>query len=173
MESQNKRNRILIARWVLYTLVLLVAAALQTTPGFLCIGECKPFWILGVCIAVSAQENEFSGALFGALGGMLWDFTSGRTIGFFAIGMLFLCFFCSVLVQLYLKKAYANIFLLNVLAGLLVTGMDFLFGYWMRGFPEPMRVYTTIILPEVLISAVLALFSMWLIHVIASWLSLP
>lgn len=173
MESQNKRNRILIARWALYTVVLFTAAALQTTPGFLCIGGCKPFFILGVCIAVSAQEDEFSGALFGALSGMLWDFTSGRTIGFFAIALLILGFFCSVLVQLYLKKAYVNIFLLNVLAGLLVTGMDFLFGYWMRGYPEPLRIYTTIVLPEVLMSAVLALFSMWLIHVIASWLSQP
>ena len=173
MESQNKRNGILIARWGLYTLVLLVAAALQSTPGFLCVGPCKAFLILGVCIAVSVQEDEFSGALFGAVGGMLWDFTAGRTIGFFAIVMLFICFFCSVLVQLYLKKAYINIFLLNVVAGIVVTGMDFLFDYWMRGYPEPMHVYATIILPEVVVSALLALLSVRLIHSIASWLSLP
>lgn len=167
MESKNKRNKILIARWGLYTLVLLLAAALQSTPGFLAIGECKPYLILGVCVAVSMQENEFDAALFGAVGGLLWDYTAGRTVGFFAISMLFICFLCSILMQLYLKRVPANIFLINFLAGLFLISMDFLFGYLMTGYAEPAHRYLYVLLPEVVASAILALISMWMIRVIS------
>ena len=173
MESKNKRNQILITRWGLYTLVLLVAAALQSTPGFLQLGQCKVFLILGVCVAVSVQEDEFSGALFGAVGGMLWDLIAGRTIGSFAIVMLFTGFFCSVMVQLYLKRAYMNIYLLNLAAGLVVTGSDFLFGYLMTGYAQPAQRYFTVLLPSVILSAAVALLSIRLIHKIAVRFALP
>lgn len=173
MESKEKRDRILAIRWGLYTLVLLLAAALQSTPGFFQLGECKAFWILGVCVAVSVQENEFSGALFGALGGLLWDLVAGRTIGSFTLMLLFVCFFCSVLVQLYLKRAFANIFLLNVGAGLIVVSLDFLFGYLMTGYSNPFQRYVEILLPEVVVSAVLSLLTMRIIHHIATRFSLP
>ncbi len=167
MESKKKRDQILAARWGMYLLVLLLAATLQTTPGFLEFGECKPYWILGVCVGVSVQENEFSGALFGALCGMMWDLTAGRTVGFFAIAMLFVGFFCSVLVQLYLKRAYANIFVLNVAAGMVVLGLDFLFGYLMTGYPDPLHRFCWVLLPEILISAALAMITVRVIHTIA------
>lgn len=173
MESKNKRDRILVIRWSLYILVLLLAAALQSTPGFFSWGEWKAFWILGVCVAVSVQENEFSGALFSVLGGMLWDLTAGRTVGSFTLMLLFVGFFCSVLVQLYLKRAYINIFLLNVGAGLVVVSLDFLFGYLMTGYPNPLQRYVQILMPEVVVSAVLALVTMRIIHSIATRYSLP
>ena len=173
MESKNKRNQILAARWGLYFLVLLTAAALQSTPGFLRIGSWKPFLIPGVCIAVSVQEDEFSGALFSVVGGMLWDLTAGRTIGSFSIVMMFIGFFSSIMVQLYLKRAYANIYLLNAGGGLIAISMDFLFGYLMTGYPRPLYHYFYVLLPEVLLSAGLALLSMRVVHAIAKRLSLP
>ncbi len=167
MESKKKRNQILTARWGLYTIILLVAAALQSTPGFLAIGECKAYLILGVCMAVSMQENEFEAALFGVIGGLLWDYTAGRTVGFFAISMLFVCFFCSVLMQLYLKRVPINIFFINFIVGLLLISMDFLFGYLMTGYANPAHRYLYVLLPEIFASALLALIPMKLVGMVS------
>lgn len=156
MESQRKRRRILATRWLCYVLILLGAAALQTTPGLFTIGEFKPYFILAVCLAVAFQEGEFYGALFGAVGGLLWDYTAGRTVGMLGISMLFLCFLCSVLVQLYLKPSRINFFLLNLACGFVLLSMDFLFHDLMRGYASAGRRYLLVILPEVLVSAVLS-----------------
>jgi len=36
---------------------------------------------------VAVYEGEFAGALFGAVGGLLWDYTAGRTVGMLALGL--------------------------------------------------------------------------------------
>lgn len=156
MESRHKRARILAVRWLLYVVLLLCAAALQTTPGFLTIGDFKPFFIPAVCLAVSMYEGEFYGALFGAVGGLLWDYTGGRTVGLLAIMLLMLCFFASVLVQLYLKPSWVNFFLINLAVGGILLCMDFLFFYVMRGYDAPLRRFAAVVVPEVLVSAALS-----------------
>lgn len=167
MESQRRRRRVLISRWLLYFLILLCAAALQSTPGFLAFGAFKPVFILAVCLAVAFQEGEFYGALFGALGGLLWDFTSGRTVGMLSICILFLCFLASVLVQLYLKPSGINFFLLNFTMGLLLLSTDFLFNDLMRGYAHALRRYLTVVMPEALVSALLAPLILCLVRAVS------
>lgn len=167
MESRQKRNKILAARWGLYFFILLCGAALQSTPGFLAFGQVKPYFILGVCLAVAMHEGEFYGALFGMVGGLLWDYIAGRTVGMFGIGLMFVCWFASVLVQLYLKPGKTNFFLLNVGCGLLMTGVDFLFFHIMPGYPGARDAFLGVVVPEAVLSAVLAMLSVHLIHLVA------
>ena len=79
MESRRMRSRSQILKWVCYAVALFVCAALQTTPGLLQLGQAKPLFILPLCLAVAVYEGEFAGALFGAVSGLLWDYTAGRT----------------------------------------------------------------------------------------------
>ncbi|MCI2047440.1 MAG: rod shape-determining protein MreD [Faecalibacterium sp.] len=167
MESRRRRIRTTTVRWLLYSLTLLCAAALQTMPGFLRIGECKPYFVLGIALAVAVYEGEFYGALFGAVCGLLWDYLGGRTAGMLALGMMILCFFSSVIVQLYLKPSSVNFFLMNAGAGLILMSTDFLFFYLMRGYAAPLRRYFIVVVPEVLISAALAVPVLYLIRRIA------
>ena len=81
MESRFKRNMELAGKWGIYGLLLLAAAVLQTTPGLLNIGSVKPVFILPVCLAVALCEGPYAGALFGAVGGLVWDLSAGRTTG--------------------------------------------------------------------------------------------
>ena len=171
MEAQRKRRRQLMIHWMLYFLLLLCAAALQTMPGFLTIGSFKPYFILAVCLAVAFQEGEFYGALFGAVGGLLWDYTAGRTFGMLGIGILFLCFLVSVLVQLYLKPSSVNFFLLNLACGWLLLSTDFLFNDLMRGYANAARRYAVVILPEIVVSSLLAPLILLLVRRIAARLS--
>ncbi len=61
-------------------------------PGLLQLGQAKPLFILPLCLAVAVYEGEFAGALFGAVSGLLWDYTAGRTVGMLALELLLLCF---------------------------------------------------------------------------------
>ena len=101
MESRRMRSRSQALKWVCYAAALFVCAALQTTPGLFRLGQAKPLFILPLCLAVAVYEGEFAGALFGAVGGLLWDYTAGRTVGMLALELLLLCFALSVLVQVY------------------------------------------------------------------------
>lgn len=126
-----------------------------------------------MCLAVAVCEDEFYGALFAAVGGLLWDYTAGRTVGLLAIGLLTLAFFASVLVQLYLKRSRLNFFLLNLAAGLLLLSADFLFFYLMRGYAAPGWRYLLVVLPEVLVSAALSPLALMLVARIHDTFALP
>ena len=114
MESRRKRSRSQMLKWGCYILLLVVCTVVQTTPGLFQFGAAKPLWLLPLCLAVSAAEGEFAGAIFGAVCGLMWDYTAGRTVGMLALELMILCFGVSVVVQLYLKDTPSNFVLLAV-----------------------------------------------------------
>ena len=91
MESRRKRSRSQIIKWVCYTLLMLLCTVLQTTPGLFQLGDAKPLWLLPLALAVAVEEDEFAGGIFGAVCGLMWDYTAGRTVGMLAFELLVLC----------------------------------------------------------------------------------
>lgn len=160
MTSRSKRNLRLTAKWALYFLILLVAVTAQTTPGFLTLGQVRPIFILPVCLAVAVCEGEYAGAFFGAVGGLLWDYTAGRVAGLLAIGLMVVCFTAAILVQLYLRTSAMNFILVSGCACLLVTGVDFLFYYLMPGYAGAAQRYFGVILPMTVFTAALSPLAM-------------
>ena len=88
MESRRKRSRSQRLKWGCYILLLVVCTVLQTMPGLFQFGAAKPLWLLPLCLAVSAAEGEFAGAIFGAVCGLMWDYTAGRTVGMLALELM-------------------------------------------------------------------------------------
>lgn len=164
MESRHKRSRSQILKWSCYTLALFVCAALQTTPGLLQIGQAKPLFLLSLCLAVAVFEGEFAGALFGMMGGLLWDYTAGRTIGMLALELLLLCFAVAVLVQLYLQSAPGNFVVISTTAALILLSVDWLFFYFMPGYSDPVRRYLVFVLPSTGLTIPLALLEFLLVR---------
>lgn len=166
--SRRKRNLTIIAKWACYIFIVLVAAALQSTPGFLEFGRVKPLFILPVCLAVAIYEREYSGAFFGAFAGLLWDWTAGRVSGLMALGLLVVCFAAAIVVELYLRVNYINFILVNLACCLLVASTDFLFYYIMPGYTGLLRTYLTVVVPMALFSAILSPIAMicvrWVKH---------
>lgn len=148
MESKRQRRLRLTAKWAAYSLMLLVAATLQTLPGRFTIGGAKPIFILPLCLAVALFEGEYAGALFGAVCGLLWDYTAGRTVGMLALEMMLLCFAVGVLVQLYLQSAPGNFAVISAAAALLVLSCDWLFFYRMPGYSGSAQRYLWFVLPS-------------------------
>lgn len=152
MESRRMRSRNQILKWVCYAVALFVCAALQTTPGLLQLGQAKPLFILPLCLAVAVYEGEFAGALFGAVSGLLWDYTAGRTVGMLALELLLLCFAVSAVMQLYFKNSAANFALIASAAALLVLTLDWLFFYYMPGYSGAASRWLWFVLPTAVLS---------------------
>ncbi len=156
MRSRIRRDRLQAVKWAVYGLLLLLANTLQTMPGLELFGV-KPLFILPLCLAVALLEGEFQGALFGAVGGLLWDLSAGRTVGLLAITLLMVCFFSSVLFQIYLRSTAANFGWLACIAGWLVLSMDHLFFYAMPGYSGARQRYLTVVLPMAVLSGLVCL----------------
>ena len=147
MESRRKRSRSQMLKWGCYILLLVVCTVVQTTPGLFQFGAAKPLWLLPLGLAVSALEGEFAGAVFGAVCGLMWDYTAGRTAGLLAFELLLLCFLLSAVMQLYFKTSAANVVLLETAAVLLVLSLDWLFFYYMPGYSGAVERYLWFVLP--------------------------
>lgn len=152
MESRRRRSRSQLLKWGCYVLALFVCAALQTTPGLFQLGEAKPLLVLPLCLAVAVFEGEFAGALLGAVGGLLWDCTAGRTVGMLALELLLLCFAVSAVMQLYFKNSAANFALIASSAALLVLTLDWLFFYYMPGYSGAASRWLWFVLPTAALS---------------------
>ena len=99
---------------------------------------------------------DHAGALFGAVCGLLWDYTAGRTVGLLALGLLVLGFAASIIVRMYLQETSANFLLLVAGSALLLLSTDFLFFYAMRGYPNGLQQYCTVVLPTLIFTAALS-----------------
>lgn len=148
MRTQTRRSWLLAGKWSVYLLLLLLANTLQTLPSLQLFGL-KPLFILPLCLAVALLEGEFSGALFGAVGGLLWDLSAGRTVGLLGLSLLCLCFLISVLFQIFLRNTPLNYAILGSLAALVVLSMDYLYFYVMPGYSGALQRYLIHVLPLV------------------------
>ena len=160
MESRRKRSRSQLLKWGCYVLALFVCAALQTTPGLFQLGQAKPLLVLPLCLAVAV----FAGALLGTVGGLLWDYAAGRTVGMLALELLLLCFGVSVLVQLYLQVNPGNFAAVNTMTALLVLSLDWLFFYYMPGYAGAALRYIAFVLPSAVLTLPAALLAFWLVQ---------
>ena len=97
---------------------------------------------------MAVYEGEFAGALFGAVCGLLWDYTAGRTVGMLALELLLMCFALSVLVQLYLQGSTWNFALISMVTAALVLSLDWLFFYYMPGYSWAGSRWLTFVLPS-------------------------
>lgn len=159
MESRRKRSQSQWLKWGCYVLLMLLCTVLQTTPGLFQFGAAKPLWLLPLALAVAGSEGEFAGALFGAVCGLMWDYTAGRTVGMLALELMMLCFLLSAAMQLYFKASVLNFLLLGGVCTLLVLTLDWLFFYYMPGYSDVLGRYLWVVLP----SAMLTLPVLWLI----------
>ena len=136
----------------------LCAPRCRPRPGFFSWGRQSRCWC---CRCV---WREFAGALLGTVGGLLWDYAAGRTVGMLALELLLLCFGVSVLVQLYLQVNPGNFAAVNTITALLVLSLDWLFFYYMPGYAGAALRYIAFVLPSAVLTIPAALLAFWLVQ---------
>lgn len=161
MESRRKRKSSQIFKWVCYTLLMLLCTVLQTMPGLFQLGAAKPLYLLPLALAVSVFEGEFAGAIFGAVCGLMWDYTAGRTVGMLALELMILSFAVSAVVQLYLKDTAQNFLLIAAGCAVLVLVCDWLFFYYMPGYSGEWNRFLWFVLPSAVLSIPVSLPIYW------------
>lgn len=71
-----------IIKWILYSLLLIVFYALQTTPLFLQILGIRPILLVGFTVCIAMHEDIIPSAIFGMMAGLLWDISADFLFGF-------------------------------------------------------------------------------------------
>ena len=115
-----------IAKWVLFSLVLLVSYTIEVTMPF---ASWQPYLTLTTAVAVSFFSEELSGVVFAAFAGMMHDLAMGSLFGFTSIWLMPCCLFVTLLVVSLIHRNILNFLWMNLTAVILVQSAELLFKY--------------------------------------------
>lgn len=142
-----------IAKWVLFSLVLLVSYTIEVTMPF---ASWQPYLTLTTAVAVSFFSEELSGVVFAAFAGMMHDLAMGSLFGFTSIWLMPCCLFVTLLVVNLIHRNILNFLWMNLTAVILVQSAELLFKYIIRRNPEIDVVLINYVLPALIATVILS-----------------
>lgn len=142
-----------IAKWVLFSLVLLVSYTIEVTMPF---ASWQPYLTLTTAVAVSFFSEELSGAAFAAFAGMMHDLAMGSLFGFTSIWLMPCCLFVTLLVVNLIHRNILNFLWMNLTAVILVQSAELLFKYIIWRNPEIDVVLINYVLPALIATVILS-----------------
>lgn len=142
-----------IAKWVLFSLVLLVSYTIEVTMPF---ASWQPYLTLTTAVAVSFFSEELSGVVFAAFAGMMHDLAMGSLFGFTSIWLTPCCLFVTLLVVNLIHRNILNFLWMNLTAVILVQSAEFLFKYIIWRNPDIDVVLINYVLPALIATVILS-----------------
>lgn len=142
-----------IAKWVLFSLVLLVSYTIEVTMPF---ASWQPYLTLTTAVAVSFFSEELSGVVFAAFAGMIHDLAMGSLFGFTSIWLMPCCLFVTLLVVNLIHRNILNFLWMNLTAVILVQSAELLFKYIIWRNPEIDVVLINYVLPALIATVILS-----------------
>lgn len=142
-----------IAKWVLFSLVLLVSYTIEVTMPF---ASWQPYLTLTTAVAVSFFSEELSGAVFAAFAGMMHDLAMGSLFGFTSIWLMPCCLFVTLLVVNLIHRNILNFLWMNLTAVILVQSAELLLKYIIWRNPEIDVVLINYVLPALIATVILS-----------------
>ena len=142
-----------IAKWVLFSLVLLVSYTIEVTMPF---ASWQPYLTLTTAVAVSFFSEELSGAVFAAFAGMMHDLAMGSLFGFTSIWLMPCCLFVTLLVVNLIHRNILNFLWMILTAVILVQSAELLFKYIIWRNPEIDVVLINYVLPALIATVILS-----------------
>lgn len=107
------RDKAKIMRRIMYGVLIAVAVLLQNNIAVPVVGfHVRALFVLPLLICISMFEREVPAALFGALGGILWDISSGVD-GFHALTLSVICAACSIMISHFMRNNIVTSFVLG------------------------------------------------------------
>lgn len=142
-----------IAKWVLFSLVLLVSYTIEVTMPF---ASWQPYLTLTTAVAVSFFSEELSGVVFAAFAGMMHDLAMGSLFGFTSIWLMPCCLFVTLLVVNLIHRNILNFLWMNLIAVILVQSAELLFKYILWRNPDIDVVLINYVLPALIATVILS-----------------
>ena len=142
-----------IAKWVLFSLVLLVSYTIEVTMPF---ASWQPYLTLTTAVAVSFFSEELSGVVFAAIAGMMHDLAMGSLFGFTSIWLMPCCLFVTLLVVNLIHRNILNFLWMNLTAVILVQSAELLFKYIIWRNPDIDVVLINYVLPALIATVILS-----------------
>ncbi len=142
-----------IAKWVLFSLVLLVSYTIEVTMPF---ALWQPYLTLTTAVAVSFFSEELSGVVFAAFAGMMHDLAMGSLFGFTSIWLMPCCLFVTLLVVNLIHRNILNFLWMNLTAVILVQSAELLFKYLIWRNPDIDVVLINYVLPALIATVILS-----------------
>ena len=142
-----------IAKWVLFSLVLLVSYTIEVTMPF---ASWQPYLTLTTAVAVSFFSEELSGVVFAAFAGMMHDLAMGSLFGFTSIWLMPCCLFFTLLVVNLIHRNILNFLWMNLTAVILVQSSELLFKYIIWRNPDIDVVLINYVLPALIATVILS-----------------
>ena len=142
-----------IAKWVLFSLVLLVSYTIEVTMPF---ASWQTYLTLTTAVAVSFFSEELSGVVFAAFAGMMHDLAMGSLFGFTSIWLMPCCLFVTLLVVNLIHRNILNFLWMNLTAVILVQSAELLFKYIIWRNPEIDVVLINYVLPALIATVILS-----------------
>lgn len=142
-----------IAKWVLFSLVLLVSYTIEVTMPF---ASWQPYLTLTTAVAVSFFSEELSGVVFAAFAGMMHDLAMGSLFGFTSIWLMPCCLFVTLLVVNLIHRNILNFLWINLTAVILVQSAELLFKYILWRNPDIDVVLINYVLPALIATVILS-----------------
>lgn len=142
-----------IAKWVLFSLVLLVSYTIEVTMPF---ASWQPYLTLTTAVAVSFFSEELGGVVFAAFAGMMHDLAMSSLFGFTSIWLMPCCLFVTLLVVNLIHRNILNFLWVNLTAVILVQSAELLFKYIIWRNPEIDVVLINYVLPALIATVILS-----------------
>lgn len=142
-----------IAKWVLFSLVLLVSYTIEVTMPF---ASWQPYLTLTTAVAVSFFSEELSGVVFAAFAGMMHDLAMGSLFGFTSIWLMPCCLFVTLLVVNLIHRNILNFLWMNLTAVILVQSAELLFKNIIWRNPDIDVVLINYVLPALIATVILS-----------------
>lgn len=142
-----------IAKWVLFSLVLLVLYTIEVTMPF---ASWQPYLTLTTAVAVSFFSEELSGVVFAAFAGIMHDLAMGSLFGFTSIWLMPCCLFVTLLVVNLIHRNILNFLWMNLTAVILVQSAELLFKYIIWRNPDIDVVLINYVLPALIATVILS-----------------
>ena len=160
----NKRTKIAVLKYLVYTLLMMLLYVLQSDPNLFYIGQSKPMLVLPFAVCIAMFESQPAGGLFGLLAGILCDTSAGVLFSFQSILYLAVCTAVGLLVVYFMQPSLVNS-LIFVGGGLsLRLLLEYFLYYVMWGYDNTVLILLHRMLPVLVDTLVVTPLIFWMVR---------
>lgn len=146
----NRRSKIQLIKYILYSFLMIVLYVLQTDPNFTLSSGTGPVLVLPFAVAVAMFDGQLAGGLFGLFAGILCDTSSSVLFGFGSILYLVICTAVGLLVLYFMQPSLTNSIIFTGSGFAVRLLLEYFFYYAMWGYENSSQILLRHMLPNLL-----------------------